>query len=412
MESAITRRRREELTFKANLRSTRYGWLRLTPAYSVHLVRDLVNGAAASPGEVLDPFCGTGTTALVCAEAGISATTTDINPFLVWLARAKCARYTQNCLAAFSSAATSIRRALLATGGSAEWVPPIHQIEKWWDADTLHALARAMAAIRDVGADFPTAAADLLRIAFCRVMIGAAHVSFGHQSMSFRARSNEPGLFALDPLTPLAAAWDEAIKDVARGAAAEVKSAPTVLHCDARKLMDHLNEQRFGLVVTSPPYPNRMSYIRELRPYMYWLGYLRDGKEAGELDWQAIGGTWGSATSRLNEWNVGGDLKSFPTISATCSRIASTSDLLARYVARYFVDMAGHCAHLYRAVRSGGAVHYIVGNSKFYDVLLPVEEFYAELFRHVGFTGVEIHRLRKRTSKRELFEYRVSGVKT
>ena len=46
-----------------------------------------------------------------------------------------------------------------------------------------------------------------------------------------------------------------------------------------------------------------MSYIRELRPYMYWLSYLRDGREAGELDWKAIGGTWGIATSRVGKWS-------------------------------------------------------------------------------------------------------------
>lgn len=45
-----------------------------------------------------------------------------------------------------------------------------------------------------------------------------------------------------------------------------------------------------------------MSYIRELRPYMYWLGFLNKAKEAGELDWKAIGGTWGIATSRLSCW--------------------------------------------------------------------------------------------------------------
>ena len=33
--------RRDHLTFKGNLRATRYGWLRLTPAYSVHQVAEL-----------------------------------------------------------------------------------------------------------------------------------------------------------------------------------------------------------------------------------------------------------------------------------------------------------------------------------------------------------------------------------
>jgi tRNA/tmRNA/rRNA uracil-C5-methylase (TrmA/RlmC/RlmD family) len=72
--------RLDRLTFKGNLRSTRYGWLRLTPAYSVHLVGEILDRASVGPGTVLDPFCGTGTTALVCAERGIRAETTDINP--------------------------------------------------------------------------------------------------------------------------------------------------------------------------------------------------------------------------------------------------------------------------------------------------------------------------------------------
>ena len=35
----------EHLTFKGNLKATRYGWLRLTPAYSVHLVAEILEGA-------------------------------------------------------------------------------------------------------------------------------------------------------------------------------------------------------------------------------------------------------------------------------------------------------------------------------------------------------------------------------
>ena len=43
--SALPLRQFEHLTFKGNLKATRYGWLRLTPAYSVHLVAEILEGA-------------------------------------------------------------------------------------------------------------------------------------------------------------------------------------------------------------------------------------------------------------------------------------------------------------------------------------------------------------------------------
>jgi len=43
---------------------------------------------------VLDPFGGTGTTALLAAQMSYPATLVEINPFLVWLSRAKTRIYT------------------------------------------------------------------------------------------------------------------------------------------------------------------------------------------------------------------------------------------------------------------------------------------------------------------------------
>src|SRR6185312_15418343 len=88
----------DHLTYRGNSKQTRYGWLRLTPAFSVHLIADLIR-ALPPDARVLDPFCGTGTTALVCAEEGIESETTDINPFLLWLGAAKAAEYSANDIA-------------------------------------------------------------------------------------------------------------------------------------------------------------------------------------------------------------------------------------------------------------------------------------------------------------------------
>ena len=382
--------RGEHLTFRANAGATRYGWLRLTPAYSVHLVAGLLDDHATDDALVLDPYCGTGTTALVCAERGIACVTTDINPFLVWLARAKTARYEPAEIDAFADAAGRVEAAIRAPGGEPEWLPALHRIDRWWDEPTLHALARAMAAIR--AADVPAAAADLLRLAFCRVLIARASVSFGHQSMSFKRRVAAEARLPAERLVALAAGeWAAAVRALAGSAATPIAAVPRAIEADARDPATALAGRRADCVITSPPYPNRMSYVRELRPYMYWLGYLADGRAAGELDWRAIGGTWGCATSNVGKWTPPQPRPvPYDGFDDILVRIAERSDLLSRYVHKYFHDMDHHVAALVDVLAPGATVHYIVGNSKFYDVLVPVERVYAALFSRHGLADVRV----------------------
>ena len=165
------------------------------------------------------------------------------------------------------------------------------------------------------------------------------------------------------------------------------------------------------LLITSPPYPNRMSYIRELRPYMYWLGFLEDKRQAGELDWLAIGGTWGVATSRAASWKKADDVF-FPDYFASMLRriedtAASSGRVLSRYVGKYFEDVWRHVRAAMRTMRRGAEMHYVVGNSKFYDVLVPTERIYGDMLLEAGARSVRIDALRKRNSKKELVEFDV-----
>lgn len=92
MDAKLTQR--SDYTFKYNAQLGRHGWLRLTPAYSVKLVEEMMDGVPKD-AFIFDPFSGTGTSGLVAAERGLSAHCLDINPFLVWLGNAKCRNYSQ-----------------------------------------------------------------------------------------------------------------------------------------------------------------------------------------------------------------------------------------------------------------------------------------------------------------------------
>lgn len=398
--------RRDRLTFRGNVAGGRHGWLRLTPAYSLHLVRELLE--SRDPHErVLEPFSGTGTTPLVCSALGVACDALDINPFLVWLGNLKLAAISGEAAEDVRRMASEIveRRAFC---GASSWTPDLHQIEKWWSGPTLEALAAIFGSILREESRAESNASDLLRIAFCRTLIQHANVTFGHQSMSFK-KPTDDGLIGSSRTSDVEDVFRTFLRsanDIADSITADTPVAAAAVHLGDARDMRALPRNDYTRVITSPPYPNRMSYIRELRPYMYWLGYLRDGRHAGELDWQAIGGTWGCATSLLNTWSPG-DSEGIPFVrfDRIVSAIGQKHVLLGRYVERYFHDIKGHIAALEHVIAPAAKCHYIVGNSKFYETVLPVEEIYAAMFEDAGFERVRIDTIRKRTSKKELYEF-------
>lgn len=317
------------------------------------------------------------------------------------MASAKCARYSE----------TEVRHAqkfaqhttALGLNGSGAWAPPIQDIHKWWSEPSLHALSALFARISEEPA---ARTRDLLHVAFCRTAIETAAVSFGHQSMSFRRTEPQPTLFNESAADQVLGHFERAVLDVVTTAAEAPTGSVGVFPGDSRSLNQFLAPRRYSAVITSPPYPNRMSYIRELRPYMYWLGYLSDGRQAGELDWKAIGGTWGCATSLVAKWEANPKIAiPWTGFDACIKGIKEHSDLLGRYVHKYFEDAVLHIESLVAVLAQGARVHYVVGNSKFYDVLLPTEEIYAAIFEAAGLANVSVERIRKRTSKKELFEF-------
>ena len=403
--TARVMRQRSDFTYKQNIQHGRHGWLRLTPAYSVKLVDQVLAEFGHGAKSVYDPFCGTGTTPLCAAYRGLVAVATDINPFLVWLGRVKSAHYTDAQHFALQSAAKNIASRLREGRARVADPPPLKNIERWWYPAELAFVAGLRGEIEHV-IDIPVR--NLLKVVFCRTMISLSNAAFNHQSMSFKnLEANKQVVedsserFVNQFLTDVRTIADAAIDNPA--------GCIRIERVDARSSLD-TGKCSFDLLITSPPYPNRMSYIRELRPYMYWLGFLGDAKEAGELDWEAIGGTWGIATSRLLTWKPSDAFVPKylpPIIEKIRSGHPKNGILMAQYIHKYFDDMFLHFQVAAKMVKAGGSAHYIIGNSTFYGHIVPAERLYCDQLLKAGFKHAEARYIRKRNSKKELVEFHV-----
>lgn len=166
---------RTDYTHKYNRDFGRHGWLRLTPAYSLKVVDELIRQQSKAT-RVLDPFCGSGTTALCSAVRGIPAVTTDINPFLVWLTKTKTENYNDSTIRNEIKFASSVRES---KNTFENYAPPkIHNIERWWTANVIKFFCQLRNSIETDSLN--NKIKNILKIAFCRTLIKLSNASFDH----------------------------------------------------------------------------------------------------------------------------------------------------------------------------------------------------------------------------------------
>lgn len=413
MVSQTGLKQRSDYTYQYNQHVGRHGWLRLTPAYSVKLVEEILY-AKDSGLSVIDPFSGTATTPLCAGYHHHRAVGYELNPFLAWFGQVKTRRYSSQDLQHLNAIIHTIAAELRNTTSVAPCTPPpIHNITRWWNDDELAFLCMLKA---NIDHHMPEEAPerDILLVIFCRLIIKLSNAAFNHQSMSFKDMTPSHTLPLFDDTPDFIEIFLHESHHILESARDNPGGTITIVQGDSRTL-EKLQDETFDLLITSPPYPNRMSYIRELRPYMYWLEYLTNGRDAGELDWKAIGGTWGIATSRLTDWerNTRGFYPQYfeKLLADIAEGDHKNGQILSSYVAKYFEDMWQHLSHVYRIMKYGGEVHYIIGNSLFYEILVPVETLYKDMLEACGFQNVTITTIRKRNSKKSLYEFDVSAEK-
>ena len=396
--------RRADYTFKYNRCIGRHSWLRLTPAYSVKLVKEIIC-QLSGVRHILDPFSGTATTGVVAGEYGYQSSLMDINPFLVWFGNAKLQTLTFDQAGELRNKIREITDYAWAISEQTSWYPQMKNIERWWSLETIENLAKLRASLFALIQGPPDSSHyALLWVAFARVVIEHSAAAFNHISVSFHQDTKSYSLQQiLLAFTSLAESFiDDALIPLEASSRVYLRDSSGPLHPGFS----------FDAVITSPPYPNRISYIRELRPYMFWLGFLNEAKDAGELDWQTIGGTWGIATSRLNKWSPTHDysMKSLDAIVRDIREAKGANcELLSIYVHKYFHDIDKHIASIKTVLNDGAEVRYIIGNSIFYGINVPTSDLYIAALRSYGFVDIGVRTIRKRNSKKGLFEYCVSA---
>jgi hypothetical protein len=407
----FTNRATKSVTFQGKLELPIHRWYRLTPSFSPKLAHDIADHFKLSEDDfVLDPFSGVGTVPLCMKYRGIRACSVEINPYLHFVGAVKTRTYKHipEIESTFRNF-ISLYRALLEQvpfGSKPEGylkehavdIPPINFPERWWSPGNLAQLV----CLRRLATAYHAEPhhVDLVKMAVLGILVSVSNAKHNHVSLTF-AKKPLPTVEVADVLQCQFKNMVDDLRAVADAPAADV----AIYRGNSKELSAVLpKRQKVSAVITSPPYPNRFSYARETRPHLFFFDFIENATAVGQLETDAIGGTWGKATSVLAAGVEPKNELVEHLLDPYLHRIHSDGNLMANYVVKYFNDIYDHAEQVAEVSRKRTRLAYVIGNSKFYDHPLPSDEILASIFGHFGFALDRIDRMRKRQSKTGLYE--------
>jgi hypothetical protein len=411
IDSRFTNRSAKSVTFLGKLELPIHRWYRLTPSFSPQLANDIADHFRLSSNDfVLDPFSGVGTVPLCMKYRAIQACSVEINPYLHFVGTVKTRDYPDAARieACFNVLLEMYRERLQHVPfrtrpdryliENSLFVPQISKPERWWSPGNLAQLVCLRQTIGEIDTDSDSL--DLLKMAALAILIPVSNAKHNHVSLTF---ANSP-LPTVDVANVLEQQLRNMVSDIRK-----IRDCPSaevnIYRGNSKQLSGVLNENhKISAVITSPPYPNRFSYARETRPHLFFFNFIHDASAVGQLETDAIGGTWGKATSVLAAGVMPKNELLASILEPYVRGIHGNGDLMAHYVTKYFNDLFDHAEEVARVCRSHCRLAYVIGNSKFYGHTLPSDEILAKLFENVGFQLERIERMRKRQSKTGLYE--------
>ncbi len=396
-----------DITFKPGQSESIHKWYRLTPSYSPNLVRFLIKKFQITKNHfVLDPFSGRGTTIIECQKHGIKALGIEINPLLQEVGN-KSLKWDNSYLHLFNTYLNEIYNLIEKSEQNTiedivhifnTRIPIIYNVFRWWQKNVLKNLIISREVMLKTKY---LSIKDYLWVAINKACLDCANIHRNHPTITFDDNHKRKINVFYEIKNNLEMIYHDLV-NLSKEEISFSKLGRVDLGDSTNNLKQHI-EQPVDFIITSPPYPNRYSYIHQTRPQLHFMELLDNIREATEIDLRAIGGTWGRATSVLQKEliPVPDDIKPY---LCYYDELKNKNKLMCNYATKYFIYMWNHIKLVKQTTKNKFQGAYIVGNSRLSGIEIFTESILGKIFQHEEFKVDKIISFRKRGGKKRLYE--------
>jgi SAM-dependent methyltransferase len=367
--------------FEPNGALPRHRWYRFKEGFSAGLVSNFVAEYLPSRnGRLLDPFLGSGTTAVEGARLGHLVDGIEANPFMAFMAKVKTRDYTRasslergalHCLQQRSkSEAFSLPRdsTLVERTGLDKWL---------LNARVAHRFEQLRTAIADIE---PSVVRELLLFALLSSMEAVANAR--KDGKCWRYKNNWQALnFTGESL-------DEAFAGQVLRFAEDIAACPRligrakVFQGDARVKLACIGspDKLYDAVLTSPPYLNSFDYTDIYRPELFLLNAARNSTELRRIRLSTLRShvqvAWKSSPP-LDIPLLKQKIEMINRVGLWCGRIPEM-------INAYFVDLDQIVRQCAQRLKPGGTAGFVVADSAYCGVVVPVGSILSKIMERHG----------------------------
>lgn len=372
-------------TFSLNKTEPIHRWYSYVEGYSSCLIaEELKTLLALKPNveTIYDPFCGTGTTALVASTYGINSFYSESNPFMQTVIETKIngvqkldADVVSTLLIEYLALINEIKIKKYAS-----W----NGFEKFFGERQLNELLT----IKDlISQEDNESVKSILALALSAIVVKVSKMTRrGDLRYATEKEYREENVL-------------ECFADKLNEMIFDIQHHKTIVKCGTTKVSDDARDNdyvdTFDCVITSPPYLNGTNYIRNTKLELKLNDFITSENDLPSFHSKGIVAGINNVSKRTAIDTI------LPVVEPYLEQLQPVAydERIPKMVAGYFRDMDMVIQKLRTSIKSGGLFTMDIGDSQFAGVHIPTHQILSNICAQYGFTLYDEEVLRERRSK-------------
>lgn len=384
---------RRSVTFQINKKLPVHRWFPFTQGYSEPLVNFLIehlNVNKKRNATILDPFVGSGTTILTGKKRNINTISFDISPLMIWVSKIKISSLDIKNFKKINGFLSNLdveSRESKKEDLFPEFLSKAFSFQIW----------NQVKQIKDQISNSALSGQeqDLLLLGLIGILEDVSQIRKHGSHYRYMLNPDSIGLQKLNikivnpgsDILPLFKVQINKMLEDIEIVTKESKrndSRHQIFLGDAKKFK--LKKNSIDFVITSPPYLNRNNYIAQQKAELSLLSLVKSQQEYKTL----VRSTFRSHTDSDLDLDISESIPEVQKLISAMELTDGNNSKIPQMIAGYFADLEENLKNIFDVMRKGGKAAFVVGNSRWGGVVVPVDHLLLLLAEKVGFKAEKI----------------------